>query len=325
MGWFNKAVAICFVGCQIMRPRSSSGHNEWEARPRIMARAISLAAIFFLLTGCAGAQPTPATQPSAAPPGPGQSAMPATMPMAGATTAPDVDPLADRILRDSCDYLAHVHAFTVHAEVWKDEVLPAGHKIQVTRSIDLDLRRPDHFHVVERAHHKGRAMWDDGKTLTVLDLEHNLYGTVDAPATVDQAVDTLAEDYCITVPLEDMLVADPYGSAMKHVNAGGYFGDEPVLGVSCRHIGFSTDRIDWQLWVANGPQPLPQKLVITYKNEEQSPQFIAIFSKWNLLDRASSLAFEFIPPPGSSSIPMLGEADRHHKDENGDRQPEGKP
>lgn len=221
------------------------------------------------------------------------------------TTRPAVDPTADQILRQSCEFLANSPAFSVHAEVWKDLVLPSGHKIQVTRSIDLDLRRPDRLHVDARAHHKGRAIWYDGKTLTVLDREKNLYGVADAPPNIDQTLDLAAEKYGVTVPLEDMAVSDPYASAMKNVTEGGYFGDEPILGVPCRHIGFSTDRIDWQLWVADGPQPLPQKLVITYKTEEQSPQFTAIFTKWNLTDRASDLAFQFIPPPGSSKIALI--------------------
>jgi hypothetical protein len=120
-------------------------------------------------------------------------------------------------------------------------------------------------------------------------------------------LDALNIDYGITVPLEDLAVADPYGSAMKNVKAGGYFGDEPVLGVPCKHVGFSTDVIDWQLWIADGPQPLPQKLVINYKTEDQCPQYIAIFTKWNLTDRASDLAFQFIPPHGASRIPMIAQ------------------
>ncbi len=236
--------------------------------------------VFFVAGACAGADPVPATQPA-------------------------VDPIADQILRQSCDFLAQSPAFAVHAEIWKDVVLPTGHKIQVTRSVDLDLRRPDRLHVDARAHKKGRSIWYDGKTLTVLDREKNLYGVVDAPATIDQTLDLAAQNYGVTVPLEDLAVADPYASSMKNVTAGGYFGDEPVLGVSCRHIGFSTDRIDWQLWVADGPQPLPQKLVITYKNEEQTPQYIVIFSKWNLTDRAADLAFQFIPPPGSQRIDLV--------------------
>jgi hypothetical protein len=221
------------------------------------------------------------------------------------TTQPDVDPTADQILRQSCDFLAQTPAFSVHAEIWKDLVLASGHKIQVTRSLDLDLRRPDRLHVDARAHRKGRSIWYDGKTLTVLDRENNMYGVVDAPGTIDQTLDFAAESYGVTIPLEDLAVSDPYTSAMKNVTMGGYFGDEPVLGVPCRHIGFSTDKIDWQLWVADGTQPLPQKLVITYKNEDQMPQYIAIFSKWNLTDRAADLVFQFIPPPGSAKIPLV--------------------
>jgi len=221
------------------------------------------------------------------------------------TTRPAVDPVADQILRQCCDFLAQTHAFAVHAEIWKDQVLPSGHKIQVTRSLDLVLRRPDRLHVDARAHHKGRSIWYDGKTLTVLDHERNLYGVIDAPATIDQAVDLLAQDYGITVPLEDLAVTDPYGSCIKNVQAGGYFGDEPVLGVASRHIGFSTERIDWQMWVADGPRPLPQKLVINYKTEEQTPQYIAIFTKWDLMDHAADLPFQFIPPHDSAKIPLV--------------------
>jgi hypothetical protein len=229
---------------------------------------------------------------------------PATQPDASASTQPDVDPLADQIFHQCSDYLAQTPAFSVHAEIWKDEVLPSGHKIQVTRQIDFDLRRPDHLHVDARAHRRGRAIWYDGKSLTVLDRANNLYSTVDAPSTIDQTLDFASDTYGITIPLEDLAVSDPYASAMQHVTEGGYFGDEPILGVPSRHIGFSTDKIDFQLWVADGTQPLLQKLVITYKTEDQSPQYTAIFSKWTLTDRAADLAFQFIPPPGSSAIPM---------------------
>jgi hypothetical protein len=247
-----------------------------------MMRATFYSALLVLFVAGAGADTVPATQPA-------------------------IDPIADQILRQSCDFLAKTPAFAVHAEIWKDVVLPSGHKIQVTRSIDLDLRRPDHLHVDARAHIKGRSIWYDGKTLTVLDREKNLYGVVDAPGTIDQTLDFAAERYGITIPLEDLAISDPYSSAMKNVTAGGYFGDELVLGTSCRHIGFSTDQIDWQLWVADGPQPLPQKLVITYKNEAQTPQYIAIFTKWNLIDRVADMVFQFIPPPRSASIPLVPE------------------
>jgi hypothetical protein len=257
----------------------------------MMVRTTICSAILFCFVALASGATVPATQPS---------------------TQPAIDPVADQILQQSCEYLAKTPAFSVHAEIWKDEVLPSGHKIQVTRTVALDFSRPDRLHVDARAHHKGRSIWYDGKTVTVLDRENNLYGTVDAPHTVDETLDLLSNKFGITVPLEDLVVADPYASSMKNVTAGGYFGDEPVLGVSCRHIGFSTAVIDWQLWIADSPQPLPQKLVITYKTEEQSPQYTAIFAKWELLDRASDLPFKFIPPKGSSAIPLTARREQGH-------------
>lgn len=247
-----------------------------------MIRNLSLSAMLFVLLGATGAQAVePTTQPA------DQSG---------------IDPIADQIFRQSCEFLAQTKAMSVHAEIWKDEVLPSGHKIQVTRTMELDFRRPDRLHVEQRAHHRGRSIWYDGKTLTVMDRATNLYGQVAAPDSVDQVLDVLEDEYAITVPLQDLVVSDPYGGAMKNVTAGGYFGDESILGVPCRHIGFSTDRIDWQVWIAQGLQPLPQKLVITYKNEDQAPQYIAIFSKWTVGERAADSAFQFIPPHNSQRM-----------------------
>jgi hypothetical protein len=253
--------------------------------------------IFFasMLIGClaatVGAQAPPTTRPS---------------------SQPSIDPIADQVLRGTCDFLAQTKAFAVHAEIWKDEVLSSGHKIQVTRSIEMDVRRPNRLFVDQRAHRKGRTIWYDGKSVTVLDRAQNLYATANAPDSIDQLLDQLSDNYGITVPLEDLAVADPYENAIKHATAGGYFGDEPVFGVKCKHIGFSTDRIDWQLWVADGMQPLPKKLVITYKNEDQSPQYTAIFTKWELTGRASDLVFQFVPPHGAEQIPIIPQHTPEH-------------
>jgi hypothetical protein len=246
-----------------------------------MARTFFLAVIGIFFVTVARAEAPPTTQPA---------------------DQPAIDPIADQIFRQSCEFLAQTKAISVHAEIWKDQVLPSGHKIQVTRTVQLDFRRPDRLHVEQRAHRKGRSIWYDGKMLTVLDRETNLYGQVEAPNSVDQVLDVLSDEYSITVPLEDLVVSDPYGGAMKNVIAGGYFGDESILGVPCRHIGFSTERIDWQVWISEGIEPLPQKLVITYKTEDQSPQYTAIFSKWSLADRAADLSFQFVPPHGSQRM-----------------------
>ena len=260
----------------------------------------SVPAIALIFSAAAAFAQTPTTQP---------------------TSAPAIDPVADQVLREATQFLAQTPAFTVHAEIWKDQVLPSGHKIQVTRQEEMEVRRPDRLHVEQHAHHRRRSIWYDGKSVTVLDRESQMYGAAEAPSNIDQTLDMLAADYDITVPLEDLAVTDPYQSAMKNVTAGGYFGDETVLGVPCRHIGFSTDRIDWQLWVEAGEQPLPRKIVITYKNESQSPQYIAILSNWSLRNRASDLAFQFVPPRGSQQV-TLASVRANEKSHSNNNQPQ---
>ena len=57
-----------------------------------------------------------------------------------------------------------------------------------------------------------------------------------------------------------------------------------------------------QLWVAQGDQPLPCRLVITYRAAEGQPQFWAQFSDWNLSPDVSDAQFVFTPPEGAAKI-----------------------
>ena len=58
---------------------------------------------------------------------------------------PVVDPSADKLLKRMGDYLAQAPFFSVNAEVWQDAQLGSGQQIQVGRTIDLQVRRPDRF------------------------------------------------------------------------------------------------------------------------------------------------------------------------------------
>jgi hypothetical protein len=133
---------------------------------------------------------------------------------------------------------------------------------------------------------------------------NNLYGTVQVPETIDKVMDAASDKYGVHFPLEDLLVSDPYGAAMKLTKGGAYFGKVNVLGTPCRHIAFSTDNVDWQLWIADDTS-LPRKLVITFKKEPAQPQVTAIFSDWKLNSRLADDTFVFSAPKGASKIDML--------------------
>ncbi len=215
-----------------------------------------------------------------------------------------VNPEADQLLRATCAKLAAAKAFSVDVEVWEDVVV-LGHKVATTKAMDVQVRHPDRLQVETRSPKRNRGLWYDGKTLTLLDRTHNLYASVTVPDTIDKVLDVAHDQYGIDFPLEDLLVNDPYASAMESIKGGVYFGKVTVLGTPCQHIAFSTDQVDWQLWIQDGPNPLPRKVVITYKQEATAPQFTAIFSHWELKSDLPDKTFVFMAPEGSAKIEIL--------------------
>jgi hypothetical protein len=226
-----------------------------------------------------------------------------------ATSATDqataqIDPEADRILKETSDALAKSQRFSCNVEVWDDAVLSGGHKLSTTKIMQAMVRRPNGVHIEVQSPKHTRGIWYDGKTVTMLDRVKNLYGVVDAPDNIDAMVDAVEEKFGISIPLEDLILADPYASAIKAVKAGASFGKATILGTPCQHIAFGTDNVDWQLWVADDTH-LPRKIVITYKNEDADPQFTAIFSDWKLNADIPDSEFNFSPPPGAAKINVL--------------------
>lgn len=236
---------------------------------------------------------------------------------ANAADKPSIDPRADELLKRSSDYLAAAKFFSVNAEIWQDATLSSGGQVQAGRSVDLQLRRPDRLHTEVQSTRHSRAMWYDGKNLTLLNRAQNLYGTTSAPGSLDETLDFATERLGMVMPLEDLLVSNPYKSAIDKVTSGTLIGPVKVLGVSCQHLAFTQPDIDWQIWIEDGPIPVPRKIVITYKDEEGSPQYTAILSKWDFETKLPDFVFHFEPPAGASKIPVTDvQAGMHPAKEN---------
>lgn len=229
---------------------------------------------------------------------------------AGCATAQNqtnLSPRAESVLRSACEFLQQTPAFSLNAEIWREHVDEAGQKIQFSRSVVMDVKRPAGLRLEITSPNTARGFWYDGKTLTVLDRKHNLYGTTAMPATLDETVDAARDQFGIDLPLIDLALSDPYKNATAKVTGGKCFGIAPVLGVPCHHLAFTQDNVDWQVWIEEGPQPLIRKFVITQKNEPGAPEFTALITRWNVSDRIADSAFVFTKPRGAAKIEMRTE------------------
>lgn len=228
-----------------------------------------------------------------------------------AARAPVVDPRADALLRAMSDTLASAEHFSYQAKIEFDDVLPTGQKIQYAAVQDVAVRRPDRVYVEYDGDLGANRAWYDGKKLTLIDDDKNVYGAVPMPGRIDAALERLIETYGFSPPLSDFLHADPYKVLRQRVQFGIYVGKSYVEGVRCHHLAFVEKTIDWQIWIEDGTQLVPHKLVISYPEMPGSPEFEAVLSHWNFDSRLTDFVFEPMIPEGATEIDfvsMAGEA-----------------
>jgi len=249
-----------------------------------MKRSVVAALAALVLPALAGAQEAPA--PSAPSPPPG------------------VEARADQELRRMGAFLAQAPRFALEAEETFDEIEAGEPRRQMTNVRRVAVERPARLAADATGDTLNRAAWYDGKTLTTLDKDHNTYAVVDAPASIDETLDMVAEKYRVVLPLADLLYADPYAVLAEGITYGRYLGLHQAAGVTCHHLAFAQRTIEWQIWIDAGEQPLPRKLVITYVLEEGEPQYSATIRRWNLDPRFPEGLFSFEAPEGARKVEL---------------------
>jgi hypothetical protein len=213
-----------------------------------------------------------------------------------------VEPRADAELKRMSDFLSKLKAFAYEAEETFDEIPDGELRQQLTNLRRVAVERPNHVASDATGDTLNRAAWYDGKTVTVLDKEHNNYATAEMPATIDATIDLLQDEYDVVLPLSDFVYSNPYARLSEGVTYGRYLGIHQAASVPCHHLAFSTDTIEWQIWIDAGTQPLPRKLVITYVNEASEPQYTAVFRRWKIDGPVPPGLFTFEAPEGAVKI-----------------------
>jgi len=225
--------------------------------------------------------------------------------VSSASAADGVEEQADRLLREMSEYLRTAGEFTFHADITYDSVIASGEKIEYGAIADAAVRRPDRLHVEYDGDWRQSRLLLDGRTVTFHDLLVNVYAVTEVPPEIDAALDRMVEVFGFSVPIADLVYADPYAVLTDQVQAGSLLGETPVDGTPCHHLAFSQQNIDWQIWIEQGSHPVPRKLVITYKQEAGWPQYSARLSDWDFQPRLSDHYFQFHPPEGSDEIQFL--------------------
>ena len=216
----------------------------------------------------------------------------------------EIDAQADPILKQMCDVLDGAKTLRFRVRTTMERPVETGQLAEFHRTSEITMVRPDRLCTKTDSDDGKWSVWYRGKTLTVLDREANEYATETVPGRMDEMLDYMAEKYDLVMPMADLLVGETYGSLLAEVESGSYLGLHSVGEAKCHHLLFRQENIDWQVWIDAGKQPLPRKLVITYKQEPDEPQYVATIDNWDLAPDVSDATFTFTPPSGAKSVTM---------------------
>jgi hypothetical protein len=205
------------------------------------------------------------------------------------------------------DFLAKQKSFTLKTASSIEVVLKNGQKLQFDQVAQIAVARPDKLRAIRVGDALRQEMVYDGKSITVFSQVDGVpyYATAPAPATLEAALDFARESLDVVAPAGDLLYANAADILMEDVVSAMVVGQGTVGGVPCRHLAFQGNQVDWQIWIKDGPRPLPCKLVITSKLQAGQPQFVVVTSDWNLAPKLAAERFHFVPPKGAIKVDFL--------------------
>ncbi|MGH8550841.1 MAG: DUF2092 domain-containing protein [Methylococcales bacterium] len=215
---------------------------------------------------------------------------------------------ADEILMRMARFLAESPRFSVNIQGSYDVVQESGQKIEFGERRRIIVNRPNGLRVeVEHSDGEKHLILYDGKEITTFSPPRNVYAQSSKPGGIDEAVMYFLKDLHMRLPLAVLLTSRFSTEIESRTQSLDYVEFTEIHGAPAHHLAGRTDTVDYQVWIAEGAQPLPLRVVLTYQNAEGEPQFRAQFSDWNLAPETRDSQFTFSPPEGARKISFLAE------------------
>ena len=214
-----------------------------------------------------------------------------------------VTPRAQAVLDRMTNYLRSLQTFSISADATRDEVLSEGYKLQHSEHSMLTVQRPNKLRAEISGDLRNRSIVYDGAKLTLYSPDDAAYVRVGATETLAELIGFLL-DAGVEMPMIDVLYQGAAGSLTDAVHGGAVAGSVEIDGVMCDHLVFRQSNVDWQIWVQQGEQALPRKIVITTRYEVGDPQF-QVNMKWNTQAKTTASTFAFNAPAGAIESPLV--------------------
>ncbi|HEY0234507.1 MAG TPA: DUF2092 domain-containing protein [Afipia sp.] len=222
--------------------------------------------------------------------------------MLGSIDSPAWAQDATSILRAMSQYVSSQKSLSLTFDTEIEVITPQLQKLQFDSSGTVSISRPDKFRASRTGGYADVELIADGKVVTLLGKNLNVFAQAEIGGPADQVVDQLRDQYSAELPATDLLRTNSFEALMDGVIDAKHIGRGVVDGVECEHLAFRTEDTDWQIWVQVGDRPIPRKYIITSKAVSAAPQYTIRIKDWKTDPRFAADAFTFKPPDGARKI-----------------------
>lgn len=219
--------------------------------------------------------------------------------------APGVSPDPRALLLKMAEFLGQTQRFSVTVRSSYDIVQASGQKVEWNEVRTVTLNRPDRLRMeTEKSNGVRTLVVFDGKQISAYDESGRAYAQASQPGGVDETVVYFVRDLGMRLPLAVFLLTHAASELDRRVTSVEYVERTGILGTTAHHLVGRTDTVNFQIWIADGDQPLPQRIVLTYPAAPGQPQFRAQFLAWKLAPELSDSLFTFTAPTEAGRIPF---------------------
>ena len=209
---------------------------------------------------------------------------------------------AKQLVKAMSDYMAAQQTISFDFDSSLEVITTDSQKVAFASSGAVTLNRPDKIRATRAGGFANAELVFDGKTVSLLGKEQNLYAQAEIPGTIDHLVDELRDKFHRPLSGADLLMSDVYGQLMPLVTNVKDLGSGVIRGVECDHLAFRTKEVDWQIWIAQGDRPYPCRYVVTTKNVKGWPQYTVDVRDWKTGTEVAADDFAFKIPPGARKL-----------------------
>ncbi len=260
-----------------------------------LMRSVLCAIAPLIMVGCAQEQAAIRPQPSASI-------------SSEATAVAEMERDAKTILMNMAEFLAKTPRYSVNLTGSYEVLQESGQKIEFGETRRITVSRPNGLRVeVEHSDGEKHLVLYDGKEITTFSPTRNVYAQVAKPGGIDEAITYFLRDLHMRLPLAALLLSRFPAEIESRTQALDYVEKDVIHGTPFHHLAGRTETVDYQVWIPAGAQPLPLRIVLTYKNAEGQPTFRAKFSDWNLAPEIKDTQFAFTPPEDARKIAFLAQ------------------